>query len=118
MGKVDECTTELIQAIQESEEYQQFVALREKLKSEPELRKEINHFRLHVFETQNTGQPLDMYDEQERLCKDYEEFRKNPLVSEFLQAELRVCRMMQKVTARVLNSVDLDAEEVYEGIQI
>ena len=57
-----------------------------------------------------------MYGEQERLCRDAEEFRKNPLVNEFLEAELRVCRIMQKVTESIAAKVDLDLSEISERI--
>lgn len=116
MEKVKACTEALIKAILESEEYTRFSELRDQVKEQPELRRQINEFRLHVFEVQNSEEPLDMYAEQQRLCRDYEEFRKDPLVNEFLQAELRICRILQKVTEDVAEAVDLDTNEVSERI--
>ncbi len=118
MNKMEKCTEDLIQCIIESDEYRQFCALRDRVREEPELRQQINDFRLHVFETQNSQEPLDMYGEQERLCRDYEEFRKNPLVNGFLLAELRVCRMVQKITSAIVGSVDIDSDDVVERIRI
>lgn len=118
MNKMEKCTEDLIQCIIESDEYRQFCALRDRVQEEPELRQQINDFRLHVFETQNSQEPLDMYGEQERLCRDYEEFRKNPLVNGFLLAELRVCRMVQKITSAIVGSVDIDSDDVVERIRI
>lgn len=115
---MERCTRELIRHILESEEYRHFCVLRDKVKEEPELRQEINDFRLHVFETQNSLEPLDMYSEQLRLSRDYEEFRKNPLVNGFLLAELRVCRMVQKITEEIVESLDLDSDEISERIRI
>ena len=118
MNKMEKCTEDLIQCIIESDEYRQFCALRDRVREEPELRQQINDFRLHVFETQNSQEPLDMYGEQERLCRDYDEFRKNPLVNGFLLAELRVCRMVQKITSAIVGSVDIDSDDVVERIRI
>ncbi len=118
MSELKERTEALIQGILESEEYRHFCALREEVYQEPELRRQINDFRLHVFEVQNSQEPLDMYGEQERLCRDYEEFRKNPLVNGFLLAELRVCRMVQKITEAISEAIDLDTDEVSERIRI
>lgn len=118
MEKVLDCTQALINAILESEEYIHFSELRDQVKDLPELRQQLNDFRLLVFQTQNSQEPLDMYAEQQRLCRDYEEFRKNTLVNDFLQAELRICRMLQKITEDVAEAVDLDSDEVAERIGI
>lgn len=118
MSDLKKYTEALIQSILESKEYREFCALREEVHKEPDLRRQINDFRLHVFEVQNSREPLDMYGEQERLCRDYEEFRKNPLVNGFLLAELRVCRMIQKITAAISETVDLDTDDVSERIRI
>lgn len=112
MDKIKSCTQELIKAILGSEEYLQYCEIRDKVREDPELRRNINDFRLHVFEVQNSQEPLDMYEQQERLCREYEEFRKNPIVNDYLQAELRICRTLQKITTDVAESVDLDAEDV------
>jgi cell fate (sporulation/competence/biofilm development) regulator YlbF (YheA/YmcA/DUF963 family) len=116
MKSVESCTEELIQSILESEEYTQFSAIREKLADEPELHRQINDFRVHIFEVQNSQEPLDMYEEQRRLCRDYEEFRKNPLVNDYLQAELGVCRLVQHIADQIAKGVDLDTDDVSERI--
>ena len=105
MNRMEKCTEDLIQCIIESDEYRNFCELRDKVQAEPELRQQINDFRLHVFETQNSQEPLDMYHEQNRLCNDYEEFRKNPLVNGFLLAELRVCERIMSTESSGVNSL-------------
>lgn len=116
MENVKACTKALINAILESEEYIRFSELRDQVKENPELRRQINEFRLLVFQVQNCQEPLDMYEEQQRLCRDYEEFRRDTLVNDFLLAELRICRMLQRVTEEVADAVDLDTDEVAERI--
>ncbi len=112
METIEKCTEALIQAIQGSEEYSRFCRARDAVRMQPGLRQEINDFRQHVFAVQNAREPLDMYAEQERLCRDYEEFRKNALVNEFLESELRVCRILQRIMADLAGAVDLDEQEV------
>lgn len=116
MEKIESCAKELVQAILESGEYRKFCEVRDRLAKEPELRRQVSEFRFHVFEVQNSDDVTDMYGEQEKLCKESEEFRKNPLVDEFLQAELRVCRILQKITRDMVKAVDLDIDEVAERI--
>lgn len=117
MSQVEECTSMLVKAIQDSEEYQKFLAIREKVAQEPELRRQINAFRRHNFEVQNSPEVLDVYDEIDKMSRDYQEFRKNPLVDEFLQCELSVCRIIQRATMEIVSAVDLDTEDVAEGIR-
>lgn len=116
MKQVEMCLQNLVWAIRDSEEYQHFCRIRDKVKEEPELREQINKFRIHVFDVQNSPEPLDMYDEQKKLCRDYEEFRKNPLVNDYLQAELRICRMLQKITLDIAGAVDLDSQSIAEHL--
>ena len=108
MEQINRCTDELIDAILESEEYREFCMIRDRVAREPGLRDQINEFRLNVYTVQNSREPLDLYEEQQRLCRTYEEFRRNPLVNHFLQAELRVCRMIQHITAEMAERVDRD----------
>lgn len=118
MERIESCTKELVCAILESEEYRQFCEIRERVAQHSELREQINAFRLHVFETQNSPEPLDMYEEQIRLCKEYELFRKTPLVEEFLKAELRVCRIVQEITMTLAQQIDLDTLEITKELPL
>ena len=95
MKQVEMCLQNLVWAIRDSEEYQHFCRIRDKVKEEPELREQINKFRIHVFDVQNSPEPLDMYDEQKKLCRDYEEFRKNPLVNDYLQDQTDMLRVIR-----------------------
>ena len=115
-NQVEECTRELLNAILESREYRDFLKIKEKVSENPELRKKINAFRRHNFEVQNSAEVLDMYDEIDKMYKEYEEFRKNILVDEFLKRELRVCRMIQQVSVELISAVDLDIQEIAERI--
>lgn len=116
MNQVEKCTKELVDAIIGSTEYQDFLKIKEKVSQNPGLRKKINDFRSHNFEVQNSAEVLDMYDEIDKMYKEYEEFRKNILVDEFLKRELRVCRMIQQVGIELISAVDLDIQEIAERI--
>lgn len=118
MERIELCTDVLVEALQESEEYQRFCAIRDQVSKDSQLRQRINDFRRHIFEVQNAKESPDLYGEMERIGREYEEFRRNPAVAEFLQAELRVCRILQQVMKRITESVDLDTQSVLEGMQV
>ena len=50
------------------------------------------------------------------LEREYEDFRKNPLVHEYLEAELRVCRMMQKISQELVSVIDLELDDIEDAI--
>lgn len=118
MDRIEQSTRNLIEAIQNSDEYVSFSAARDKLREDPELRSQVNEFRVNVFEMQNSQEPPDPYAEQQRLCREAEKFRKNSLVDEFLHAELAVCRILQKMVADIVKAVDLDIDEIAERIDL
>lgn len=49
-----------------------------------------------------------MFDEIDAFEKEFEEFRSNPVVEEYLQAELAVCRMVQNIYTQIAEAIDLD----------
>lgn len=70
MKKIESCTAELVKAIQESSEYQEFCRVRDEVAKDPQKRERINQFRRHIFEVQNTKESVDMYEEMERLGRE------------------------------------------------
>lgn len=108
MKKIESCTAELVKAIQESSEYQEFCRVRDEVAKDPQKRERINQFRRHIFEVQNTKESVDMY----------EDFRRDAQVDAFLRSELRVCRILQKVTTEIAQSVELDTQDVTRGLDL
>lgn len=101
-GKVDE----LVTAIQESTEYQSFQEAEREVNSIPGLAEKIKEFCWKNYEIQNSDVE-DLYERMEEFEDQYREFRKNPVVSQYLERELRVCRMLQEINARIINSIEL-----------
>lgn len=116
MKQVEMYTKQLVQAIQESQEYQEFCKVREELRRQPELRDRMNEMRRMNFELQSTAPSEELYRELNSIWKEFREFRKNPLADEFLKAELAMCRMLQQINNEITSAVDLDTEEIVEQL--
>ncbi|HIR27371.1 MAG TPA: YlbF family regulator [Candidatus Choladousia intestinigallinarum] len=116
MKQVEMYTKQLVQAIQESQEYQEFCEVREELRRQPELRERMNEMRRMNFELQSTAPSEELYRELNSIWKEFREFRKNPLADEFLKAELAMCRMLQQINNEITSAVDLDTEEIVEQL--
>lgn len=65
-------------------------------------------FRRRNYEIQNLKEGMDVYTEMEQLEEEYHEIRKNPLISDYLQYELGLCRIMQRINLSLVGTVDLD----------
>ncbi len=104
--KMDIATDAFIAAILESEEYQAYRVELEKVKQVPDLKAQIDEFRKRNFELQ-LSQDVD-FDKLNRFEREYENFRDNQLVSDFLAAELAFCRMMQKIDMQVTSRLKFE----------
>ena len=100
--KLESELLKFVQAIKESDVSRKYYEQRERLKDCPEQYKRVNEFRRRNFEIQNTSQ------QDEAFEKEYEEFREDSMVDDFLRAELAFCRMMQEITLCITEMVDFE----------
>ncbi|MBQ8189007.1 MAG: YlbF family regulator [Lachnospiraceae bacterium] len=82
----------------ESEICQKYFEQKERVKQYPELKVQIDEFRQRNYKLQNEVDSATLFDEIDRFECEYEEFRKNPIVSQYLEAELAFCRMYQEIS--------------------
>ncbi len=116
MDKVEGCTRALMEAVTSSEAYARYISVKEELSGQPELKKQINDFRRRNYLIQNQPDSEKLLLEMADLEREYEDFRKNPLVHEYLEAELRVCRMMQKISQALVSVIDLELDDIADAI--
>lgn len=98
----------LIQAIHESPEYRKYQDIRAKVHELPQLEQKIHAFRKKNYEIQNFADEWDLYERVDGLEREGAEFRKDPLVNEYLDAELAICRLFQKINGEIVQSIDFD----------
>lgn len=103
---LDAATENFIDAVLSSETYHRYRTELEKVKQDPELKRQIDDFRRQNYEFQNS-QDVD-FAKLDRFEKEYENFRENPLVSDFLAAELDFCRLMQRLETRITAALDFE----------
>lgn len=105
---VMEAVRRLAEVIRETDIYQEYLRCREILKKQPELYAQVNEYRRKNFDIQNKSEESELFDRMEAFEREYREFRENPLVDDFLRAELALCRMLQEMN--VLLTVEIDFE--------
>lgn len=72
------------------------------------MREKIDEYRVRNFELQNSVQTEDLLDKLDAFEREYEKFREDPLVEEFLDAELAFCRMMQEIDVKLAEAMDFE----------
>ncbi len=107
MSKIDSAIEQLVAEILNTEEYHAYDEQRNKVKQFPELKAKIDEYRernylIQISEDGNTLEKLEAFE------REYSDFRENPLVNDFLAAELAFCRMMQDVNLRITEAVHFE----------
>lgn len=94
--------------IMTSDTYKDYLYQREKIKKQPALYERVIEFRQWNFDLQNAPESEDLFERLEAFEEEYERFRENPIVDDFLSAELAVCRMMQDIYGVLAERLDFD----------
>lgn len=100
---------ELKYAILNSEEYKNFDMYRKKLLEHPELREQVNNFRAMNVRIQIEKASSGNVDVQ-RFAAENMDLLNNSLVRDFLNSELILCKMMQKINRILVSEIDLELD--------
>ena len=63
---------------------------------------------IRISKTECTISRSYLYDATDKMEQEYREFRKNPLVAEYLAAENAFCRVVQKVNWTLIEELDFE----------
>ena len=103
---VNQAVEQMVQAIRNTDVYLEYRRQLERVKEQPELKRQIDDFRARNFELQ-TNKDTN-FDKIDQCTRENEACRENPLVSDFLAAELDFCRMMQEIGLYVTDQVHFE----------
>ena len=106
MNEVEEAVYRLADALLNSEVYREYRSKLEQVKQDPDLKRQIDEFRMRNYELQQS--PDYAFDKVEQFQREYQAFRDNPLVSDFLAAELAFCRMVQGIENRLVGIIEFE----------
>ena len=106
--EVQKALEQLAQAIKDSDIYREYRRQSEKGDNTGDMREKFDEYRVRNFELQNSVQTEDLLDKLDAFEREYEKFREDPLVEEFLDAELAFCRMMQEIDVKLAEAMDFE----------
>ena len=105
---VEAAADKYIEAILSTTMYQEYALQRDKLLKQPELYEKVKEFRIKNYMIQTRKEGDDLLNAMDDLQREYESIRENPLVEDFLSAELAFCRMMQELNNKVADALEFD----------
>ena len=108
LDEIERSTWELLQEIRESEVYRTYRLEEERLAADPELQERVRRFRRENFLLHQRGSDVDMHG----VYQESSSLRKIPQVNAYLEAELALCRLVQKVCRTLTEGIEFDAPEL------
>ena len=93
---------------QAADEFLEYSIQKEKVGRYPALKEQIDEYRRKNYEFQLLSDSDELFEKIDVFQQEYEQFREDPLVSDFLAAELAFCRMMQEINIRITEGVDFE----------
>lgn len=110
MNNYERETEDFIKRLYETDICREYFKQRDAIKQYPELKRQIDEFRQRNYKLQNEMDSGSLFDEVDRFEKEYEEFRKNPIVNDFLAAELAFCRLYQEVSDKIATAFAMEVD--------
>jgi len=108
--KMHEIATEveqLIEAVKQSKTFQEYDKQKNLINEDPELKSQIDRYREEVYKLQNS-QDSNIKAKMDEFADKYADFLDDIRVSAYLDAENNLCRMMQELTDRVVDSLEFE----------
>ena len=103
---VNQAVEQMVQAIRNTDAYLEYQKQLARVKEQSELKRQIDEFRTRNFELQTSKDTN--FDKLDQCTRENAAFRENPLVSDFLAAELAFCRMMQEIGLYVTDQMHFE----------
>lgn len=97
---------EFVEKLKQTDVYLNYWQQVKKIQNYQDLQRQIDDFRKENFEIQSRYEGDELFDKADELNIKYEKFRENPIVSDFLAAELAFCRMMQDVNTYITEGLE------------
>lgn len=108
--ETDRLAGQLSEAISRSDEYILYRQKLEELLQQPELYTQVNSLRKNNFQRQNGGGGRMTNEEYSSIVAESRRLRANPLVNEFLDAEVSLGRLLQDINRIIISEIDFDIQ--------
>lgn len=112
MTFIDTCTDMLISAIKNGSVYKQYCQALDAVNKIPGLKERVDELRCLNYRIQNDNEAINLYETIDDLDERMEELCKISEVNQFLEAELELCRLLQKISTAIHQGINLDVPDL------
>lgn len=109
-SNTEKIAKELAGALAQSEEYLAYKETMARLKERPDLYTMVNEFRRRHFAIQNGSMDRISYDEYNSFAAESRRLREEPLINEFLDAEVSLGRLVQRLKKIIISGIDFECD--------
>lgn len=102
----------LLSAIKKSDTYKEYRKQEEIMNRMPEICQRLDQFRADNFKLQNESDKENLFQVAEQLAKESAELRRTPEVNAYLDAELAICRMMQRICRQLIEGIEIHTPDL------
>lgn len=111
MDRIQEKTDELIRCIQQGEVYERYEKALAIIEQHQDLKDKINQFCGLMFRLNSENSEIDLFEETDRVEREYQELQKIPEVNAYLEAELELCRLLKSIERKINESIEIHLPE-------
>lgn len=108
MNEAINLSRELNKYIRESDVYKNYLRCKSNLQERPDLLKSLQDFKYKSFALQNDEGLDNPYNEVNNLFMEYDVLLHDTVVSDFIRAEQKLCRMMRLVYEGIAEELEID----------
>jgi len=110
MSEIDRLKNELAEAVKNSEEYLNFIDCKNSLAENPDTQRIVDEMRRKNFELHNSEGFDNPFDTIDDISRKYEYVDAQDVASDFLKAELCLCRMVQDICKTIIEDIDFNLD--------
>ncbi|NSG81614.1 YlbF family regulator [Blautia schinkii] len=112
MDEISMDIEKLLDAVHRSSEYQEYQKQTAQLDKDPELKARVMRFRGDNFRLQSQANQDELFHAAEQLNQESASLRQNQRVNAYLDAELALCRLMQRICRTLVAGIDIQIPDL------
>lgn len=106
MKETEKIIQDFVENLRMTQEYKRYEYSRERVRMYPELCGQLKEYCQKKYMLQKSEE--DLFDKMDAFDKEYEEFRSNPVIETYLEAEAAVCKMIREIYVQIAGAIELD----------
>lgn len=98
----------MVDEMKDCAEFRRYRVISSIIQEYPEKKRRLFEFRKKNYLLQNSEDQIDLFSESDRLMKEYRDVYDDPMLREFLEAEVAVCRIVQQINDEMVRCLEFE----------